>query len=68
MSNIRFVSLSDVCDYVKKRISVSELSKFSYISTENMLPDKTGIVAASTLPAVVRVSRYKDGDILTSNS
>ena len=32
--------LSDVCHYVKGKVDVSGLDNITYISTENMLPNK----------------------------
>ena len=38
--------LSDICQYVSEKISVSSLDENTYISTENMLPNKSGITVA----------------------
>lgn len=45
------MELQDICFYVKERIKVSELTNFTYISTENMLPNKSGITKATNLPS-----------------
>ena len=42
--------LSDICHYVSGKVYVSGLDKSTYISTENMLPNKGGVTEASTLP------------------
>lgn len=56
-----------ICGYVNETIATSELSKFNYISTENMLPNKNGIEPASSLPNQKVVKAFKKGDILISN-
>ena len=59
--------LSSICDYVNETRATSELSKFNYISTENMLPNKNGIEVASSLPNQKYVKEFKKGDVLISN-
>lgn len=59
--------LSDVCDYVKEKISVSQLDENTYISTENMLPNKGGITKASSIPSVSQTQSFNIGDVLVSN-
>lgn len=59
--------LQDICSYVKGKIGVSNLTLESYISTENMLPNKAGIVDATSLPTTVTTQEYKKDDILVSN-
>lgn len=59
--------LSLICGYVNETIATSELSKFNYISTENMLPNKNGIEPASSFPNQKAVKAFKKGDILISN-
>ena len=59
--------LSDICEFVKGKVAVSNLTKTNYISTENMLPNRGGIVEAATLPSVDTTQTYTIGDILVSN-
>lgn len=59
--------LSDICSYVKGKIEVSNLTDITYISTENMLPNKEGIVAASSLPSTTQTQAYNKNDVLISN-
>ena len=61
------VKLSDICDYVKGKTSVSELDERTYISTENMLPNKMGISLASSLPSTEQTQVYYKNDVLISN-
>lgn len=60
-------NLSNICDYVKGRIDVSELDYRTYISTENMLPNKGGITDASSLPTMIQTQAFMTGDVLVSN-
>lgn len=59
--------LSTICTYVTDKITVDKLTVDNYISTENMLPNKCGVVKASSLPQVKQVTHYKKGDVLVSN-
>ena len=59
--------LSDLCCYVKGKTPVSTLTPLTYISTENMLNDKAGVVEASSLPTVDYTQVYQCGDVLVSN-
>ncbi len=60
-------NLSNICDYVKGRIDVSELDYRTYISTESMLPNKGGITDASSLPTTIQTQAFMTGDVLVSN-
>lgn len=59
--------LSDICEYVKDRVEIALLNNDTYISTENMIPDKGGITRAATLPSGKQTQGFKAGDILVSN-
>ena len=59
--------LKDLCYYAKEKIDGSALTEETYISTENMLPDKGGITAASSLPTSKQVPMYRKNDVLVSN-
>ena len=59
--------LSDICVFRKGKVDVSKLTLKTYISTENMLPNKGGITEASSLPAIQLTQEYKKGDVLVSN-
>jgi len=57
----------DVAVFVKEKIPVHELRSGFYVSTENLLPDYAGVVAATKLPASGSFTRFNKGDILVSN-
>ena len=59
--------LSSLCSYAKGKVSVDTLSKRNYVSTENMMPNKGGIVDAGALPSAQYTQQYKKDDILVSN-
>lgn len=59
--------LSDICEYRTGKVNTSNLTLKTYISTENMLPDKAGIVEANSLPSTTLVQEYKENDTLVSN-
>lgn len=59
--------LSDFSSYVNERIPVEKLNLNNYISTENMLQNKNGIVKSAKLPTTKSVVSYQKGDILISN-
>ena len=60
-------NLSTICDYRKGKVDVATLTPLSYISTENMLPNKGGITSAASLPTVSQTQEYRKGDVLVSN-
>lgn len=59
--------LSDICSFRRGKVEVKRLNTRIYISTENMLPDKAGIVEATTLPTTAFTQEYRAGDVLVSN-
>ena len=59
--------LNDICVYSNEIISTNALNVHTYVSTENMLPDKGGITDAASLPTVSQTSKFKQGDTLVSN-
>ena len=59
--------LSDLCSYAKGKIDVAALNENTYISTENMMPNKAGITSASSLPTIKQVQAFLEGDVLVSN-
>ncbi len=60
-------ALAEVADFVDEKGTLSMVSTAEYVSTENLLPDYGGVVAASKLPTVGSVGRYRVGDVLISN-
>ena len=59
--------LREVADYVNEKVSFSEIDESVYISTENMLKDKKGIIASTNKPNEGRGTRFQIDDVLISN-
>lgn len=59
--------LSVVAPYVTTSIKLSSISVADYVSTDNMLQDRAGIVAHERIPNIDSVTEFKKGDILVSN-
>src|SRR5690606_3369303 len=77
---VRFPEFEGDGEWVEKKLGDEEVSNFvndkvgseiltlnNYISTDNMLPDYSGISKASKLPTTSRVTEFLEGDILISN-
>lgn len=60
-------NLADICEYTKGKVDVGILDKDTYISTENMMPNRGGIARASSLPTVAKAQAFLAGDVLVSN-
>jgi len=56
--------LSDICEYAKGKVKVSALDENTYISTENMLPNKGGITTAASLPTQEQTQAFMKNDVL----
>jgi type I restriction enzyme S subunit len=59
--------LNDVSIYVSSKVAVKRLKKQNYISTENMLQNRGGIVEITNLPKGGNVTGFEIDDILISN-
>ena len=59
--------LSDICGFADGRVAVSDLDLNTYISTENMLSNKEGIIRSAGLPTVTQTQAYQMEDVLISN-
>jgi len=59
--------LSDICSFADGRVAVADLDLGNYISTENMLPNKDGIIRSAGLPITSQTQAYQSGDVLVSN-
>ena len=61
------VTLKEVADFQKDRVSTELLNKSTYISTENIQQNFGGIQLANTVPTNANVIAYNKNDILLSN-
>lgn len=60
-------NLADICEYGKGKVDVAILDEGTYISIENMMPNRGGITSASSLPAMSQTQAFFAGDVLVSN-
>lgn len=65
--NIPLVKLGDVCEVVRARIPIAQLTEETYISTDNMLQRRKGVTKVDKLPLKGTAVRFRPGDVLLSN-
>ena len=63
----RVVSLEDIALYNNEKLSASQAKLDTYVSTENMLPNRGGIELASSVPSTGCVTVFAKNDVLLSN-
>jgi type I restriction enzyme S subunit len=61
------VSLGEVAPYFTKKIEASELNAKNYISADNILVDRGGVVNSVYVPTSGKSTLYNENDILVSN-
>lgn len=61
------IKIREVANYVNEKMRVRDISIYEYVSTENMLVNKGGIVKATILPSKGNITKYCPGDVLLSN-
>ena len=66
LSDFDLLCLSDVSTYVNEKVKSTELSTGTYVSTENMLPNKAGLIDAIKV-SDGRHTRFNINDVLVSN-
>lgn len=59
--------LKEIAIYSNKKIEVNKINQDTYISTENMLPNKAGVVKATKLPNQSKTNFFENKNILISN-
>ncbi len=57
----------EISDFIKDRVALNQLDVKTYISTENLLPNYSGIKIATKLPPSGSFVQFKKKDILISN-
>lgn len=60
-------TLGEVCKLVDEKIALADIEESLYISTENMLKDKKGIVLSINKPDEGKGTLFHIGDVLVSN-
>lgn len=62
------IKLKEVVSFSNERIAYDDLKIETYISTDNLLQNKEGIIQSSQLPAsIINTPKYNKGNILVSN-
>lgn len=61
------VTLGDIAEYGKTRISATEVTRETYVGVDNILPDKAGKVESSYVPTKGNLIKYEKNDILIGN-
>ena len=61
------VRLGDVCNEIKDRIQSSKIAVDEYVTTDNMVKDRGGVVRAEYVPSGVGLVEYRKGDVLIAN-
>lgn len=61
------IELQEIADYVTEKTKITNLSTTNYITTENMLPNRGGVVKIGNLPQANKATRFVKGDVLVSN-
>ncbi len=59
--------LSEIASFQTSKIPVGNVSVEDYVSTENMVENKGGIVETTSIPATGNVTEYSKNNILISN-
>lgn len=59
--------LKDIANYWNGKVEASGLDSKNYISTDNLVPDRGGVVDSNYVPISGNVTSYSENDILISN-
>ena len=60
--------LLDICEFVSDKVGVYDnITTNNYISTENMIANKSGVTVSEKLPSIKRVNSFQHKDVLISN-
>ncbi len=60
-------NIGSIAEMATNKIGVNKLTSESYVSTENMLPDRGGVELATKVPPSGNVNAFCPGDVLFSN-
>lgn len=59
--------LGEIATFISEKVSIKDISVENYISTENMVSDKGGIIVATNKPLDGTITRYYPNNTLISN-
>ncbi len=60
-------NLGNLASYVTERVNISNIDPKKYITTDNLLQNRQGVVDYNEIPNIDRVTKFEDDDILISN-
>ena len=60
-------TLGEVAMFVTDKTSIQNVTLDNYVSTENLLAERMGLIQATTLPGISKVTKFLEGDVLFSN-
>lgn len=64
---VPYLPLSACVEYTNRHIAVSELDEISFVSVDNLLPNRGGKTNAKRLPRIAQVKEFSANDILVGN-
>lgn len=67
MTEWKEYKLGEIATFISEKVSVKDISIENYISTENMVSDKGGIIVATNKPLDGTITKYYPNNILVSN-
>lgn len=59
--------LGKIAPYVKTKVALPDIDATTYVTTDNMLQNRGGVLPFEGVPNIDKVTEYKEGDILISN-
>ena len=59
--------LGKIAPYVKTKVALTDIDASTYVTTDNMLQNRGGVLPFEGVPNIEKVTEYKTGDILISN-
>lgn len=59
--------LKDIANYWTGKVEASVLDASNYVSTENLIPDRGGLVNSNYVPTTGNANSYSENDVLISN-
>lgn len=59
--------LKDIASYWTGKVEASVLDTTNYVSTDNLIPDRGGIVNSNYVPTSGKANSYSENDVLISN-
>jgi type I restriction enzyme S subunit len=59
--------LKDIANYWTGKVEASVLDATNYVSTDNLIPDRGGIVSSNYVPTTGNANSYSENDVLISN-